>query len=127
MLVDRVDGPWLPAAAAALLVSAHLLAAIVAPGLVVFIYAIMLGAAGGASRTVTSALLPKWFGTQEIGSIQGTLTTTNVGLSAVGPVTLAVLESSTGSYATSVLILALIPVGAGLFAFSAPRGSKTGG
>ena len=127
VLVDRVDGPWLPAAAAALLVSAHLLAAIVAPGLVVFIYAIMLGAAGGASRTVTSALLPKWFGTQEIGSIQGTLTTTNVGLSAVGPVTLAVLESSTGSYATSVLILALIPVGAGLFAFSAPRGSKTGG
>ena len=108
-------------------VSAHLLAAIVAPGLVVFIYAIMLGAAGGASRTVTSALLPKWFGTQEIGSIQGTLTTTNVGLSAIGPVTLAVLESSTGSYATSVLILALIPVGAGLFAFSAPRGSKTGG
>ena len=125
VLVDRMDGPWLPALSAALLVIAHLLAAVVAPGFTVFAYAILLGAAGGASRTITSALLAKWFGTREIGSIQGTLTTTNVGLSAIGPVTLAVLESITGSYATSVLILSLIPVGAGLFAFSAPRQPAT--
>ena len=121
VLCDRLEGPWLPAAAAGLLGVSLLLAAVVSPGVIVFVYAIVLGAAGGASRTVTSALLPKWFGTEEIGSIQGTLTTTNVGLSAIGPVTLAVLESSTGSYATSTLILALIPAGAVVFAFSGPR------
>ncbi len=121
VLADRMEGPWLPAAAAGLLAVSLLLAAVVAPGVVVFVYAIVLGAAGGASRTVTSALLPKWFGTGEIGSIQGTLTTTNVGLSAIGPVTLAVLESGTGSYATAVVILAVIPLSAALFAFSAPR------
>ena len=121
VLCDRLEGPWLPAAAAGLLGVSLLLAAVVSPGVIVFVYAIVLGAAGGASRTVTSALLAKWFGTEEIGSIQGTLTTTNVGLSAIGPVTLAVLESSTGSYATSTLILALIPAGAVVFAFSGPR------
>lgn len=121
VLVDRLNGPWLPAASAGLLVLALLLASIVAPGFIVLVYAIVLGAAGGASRTVTSALLPKWFGTNELGSIQGTLTTTNVGLSAIGPVTLAVLESTTGSYATSALILALIPAGAAVLAFGSPR------
>ena len=123
LILDRIGARWLPAAAASLLVLALLLAAVVAPGLVVFVYAIVLGAAGGASRTVASALIPQWFGTRELGSIQGTLTTISVGLSAIGPVTLAVLEQSTGSYASAVVILALIPAGAALFSLSGPTQS----
>ena len=121
VLIDRVGGRFLPAASVGLLFVAHLFAAIVAPGLIVFVYAISLGAAGGAIRTVTTAMLPKWFGTNELGSIQGTLTTISVGFSAVGPLTLAFLESSTGSYSTSVLILALIPLAAALFSLAAPN------
>ena len=120
VLIDRVGGRLLPAAAVSLLVVAHLLASIVAPGLIVFVYAISLGAAGGAIRTVTTAMLPKWFGTNELGSIQGTLTTISVGLSAIGPLTLAFLQSSTGSYSVSALILALIPLGAALFSLAGP-------
>lgn len=122
VLIDRVGGRFLPAASVGLLAVAHLLAAIVAPGVVVFLYAVTLGAAGGAIRTVTSALIPKWFGTGELGSIQGALTTVSVGFSAIGPLTLAFLESSTGSYTTSVLILTTIPVAAAAFSLSSPKG-----
>ena len=121
---SRAWGRFLPAAAAGLLALAHLLAAIVAPGVVVFVYAISLGAAGGAIRTVTSALIPQWFGTGELGSIQGALTTITVGFSAIGPLTLAFLEANTGSYATSVLILATIPVAAALFSLSGPKDQR---
>ena len=124
VLVDRFGGRFLPAVAAMLLAVAHLLAATVAPGIVVFVYAISLGAAGGAIRTVTSALIPAWFGTGELGSIQGALTTMSVGFSAIGPLTLAFLEANTGSYATSVLILATIPVAAALFSLTGPKGRE---
>ena len=126
VLIDRVGGRWIPMAAVSLLVVAHLLASIVSPGLVVFAYAISLGAAGGAIRTVASALIPAWYGTGQLGSIQGTLTTIGVGLSAIGPLALALLESSTGSYSTSVLILAAIPVAAALFSLTGPARHRSG-
>ncbi len=120
VLVDRVGGRLLPAASVSLLAAAQILAAIVAPGLVVFAYAIMLGAASGAIRTVTTALLPAWFGIRELGAIQGVLTTATVGFSAIGPITLAFLESATGSYARAVLILVLIPVATAVFSLGSP-------
>ncbi len=124
VLIDRVGGRWIPMAAVSLLTVAHLLASIVSPGIVVFAYAISLGAAGGAIRTVASALIPEWYGTGELGSIQGTLTTIGVGLSAIGPLALAFLESRTGSYPTSVLILATIPVAAAVFSLTGPARRK---
>lgn len=115
-IADRVGSRYLPAVSVFLLVIAHLLAANAAPGLAVISYAIVLGAAGGAIRTVTATLLPNWFGTEHLGSIQGTLTLLNVGASALGPVTLALAEGSVGSYPPAILGLALIPVAATVFA-----------
>ena len=81
---------------------------------------LVLGAAGGAIRTVSATLLPEWFGTTHLGSIQGTLTLLNVGASALGPVTLAVLQERTDSYPTAIMLLSIIPLTAMVFALLPP-------
>lgn len=120
LAADRLGSRYLPAISVALLFAAHLLAANAAPGLAVFTYAILLGAAGGATRTVSATLLPEWFGTGHLGSIQGTLTLLNVGASATGPVALALLESGVGSYPKAILLLSTIPLAAMAFALLPP-------
>ena len=119
-VIDRVGTRFLPALGAALLVVAHLLAASAAPGLRVIIYATVLGAAGGSINTTTNALLPLWFGTRHLGSIQGTLRVTNAAASAVGPVTLALLQARFNSYPPAILLISSIAVAAMLFAFTRP-------
>lgn len=116
ILADRFGGRYLPAISVGLLGLAHVLAAIAAPGISVVVYAVTLGAAGGAVRTVTSALMPEWFGTSHLGSIQGLLTLLNVAASAVGPVALALLQERTNAYPPAVLILGIIPSGVLMFA-----------
>ncbi len=120
---DRVGTRYLPAAGMALLVGAHWMAAIVSPGVIVVLYAIVLGAMAGAVRTSTSTLLPAWFGTTHLGSIQGSLTFFTVGASAIGPVALAQLEGSFGSYRPAVLILSIIPAIAMVFSLADPKQS----
>ena len=109
---DRIGTRFLPAAGMALLIAAMWLAAVAAPGVVVFVYAIVLGATGGAIRTATAVLLPAWFGTGHLGSIHGSLTLFTVGASALGPVALAVAESGFGSYPPAILALSTIPAAA---------------
>ncbi len=111
-LSDRLGRRYLPAAGMALLVAALLLGAVIAPGPVAIVYAIVLGAMGGGVRTATATLLPAWFGTAHLGSIQGLLTFFVVASSATGPVTLALLESAFGSYPRALLLLAVIPLAA---------------
>ena len=120
-VADRIGHRYLPAVSMALLFSAHVLASLAAPGLAVFIYAISLGAAGGAVRTTTALLLPEWFGTAHLGSIQGAATLFNVGASALGPVALAALEANIGSYPPAIMILSTIPAAALLFSLTRPN------
>lgn len=114
-LSDRVGTRYLPAAGMALLVLAQVLAAVIAPGAVAIIYAIVLGAMGGAVRTATATLLPSWFGTGHLGSIQGSFTFINVAASAIGPVALAVTEGVYGGYGPAALTLSVVPAAALLF------------
>lgn len=113
---DRIGVRYLPATGMGLLVAAHLLAAVVAPGVIVVVYAIVLGAMGGGVRTTASVLLPRWFGTRNLGSIQGALTFLGVAASALGPVTLALSVDLFGSYPPAVFALAALPVAAMIFA-----------
>ena len=108
-LSDRGVDKWLLVASMALLIGAHVLASVVSPGATVVLYAILLGSAGGAIRTSSSALLPAWFGTAHLGNIQGTLTFIGVAASAIGPVALAVTKSGLESWSIAVLALAAIP------------------
>jgi len=115
-LADRLTGRSLIPIVMALLTASLLLTLTLSPGAAVILYAISLGAAGGASRTVTATLLPRWFGVTHIGAIQGTASLINVGSTALGPVLLAVARDATGGYGTAAASLAVIPIVIGLIA-----------
>ena len=115
---DRIGTRYFPAIGMVLLIVAHWLAAIVSPGFIAVVYSLALGAMGGSIRTTVATLLPNWFGTAHIGSIQGLLTLFTVGASALGPVALALVESGFGSYPPAVLALSALPTVALLFALN---------
>jgi MFS family permease len=117
-LADRLTGRSLIPIVMALLTASMLLTLTLSPGAAVVIYAISLGAAGGASRTVTATLLPRWFGVTHIGSIQGTASLINVGSTALGPVLMAITRDATGSYGAAGAWLSLIPITIGLIAMT---------
>ncbi|MCP3935671.1 MAG: MFS transporter [Actinomycetia bacterium] len=123
-MLDRFDSRFMPAASMLLLFVAHMLAAVVEPGATVFVYAVVLGAQGGAVRTVASTLLPNWFGTRHLGAIQGSLTLFGVGASALGPVALAVLQEVFGSYPPAIIVLSTIPVAAMVFSLFPDRNRR---
>ncbi len=108
-VIDRVGVRLVPALCMVLLIIVHLLGVAMQPGLVVVLYAVSLGATGGAVRACLSTMLPGYFGTDHIGSIQGVMTVTGVAGSAIGPVTLAVVEGSLGSYQSANLALLALP------------------
>jgi MFS family permease len=118
---DRFGTRYLPAIAMALLIAALLLAAVISAGPVVIVYSVTLGAMGGAVRVVSATLLPAWFGTTHLGSIQGGLTFFTVGASALGPVVLSVAEGGFGSYSPAVVVLATIPAAALVFSLGQDR------
>lgn len=115
-LADRLTGRSLIPMVMGLLGASLLLTMTLSPGTAVVAYAITLGAAGGASRTVTSTLLPRWFGVGHIGSIQGTATLINVASTALGPVLFSLARDATGSYGIAAAWFALIPLAVALVA-----------
>lgn len=119
---DRVGTRFLPAVGMLLLLAAQLLAAVAAPGFVVIVYAVVLGATGGAVRTAAATLQPHWYGTGHVGSIQGALTLFGVGASAIGPVVLTLAEESLGSYPPALVVLCVVPAAALLFALGPNTG-----
>ena len=118
LLADRMTGKSLIPIVMALLTVSLLLTLTLAPGAAVILYAISLGAAGGASRTVTATLLPRWFGVAHIGAIQGTASLISVGSTALGPVLLAVTTDMTSSYGVAAAWLSVIPIAIGLIALT---------
>lgn len=115
-LSDRLTGRWLIPMAMGLLAVSLLAAANVSPGISVIFYAVSLGAAGGATRSVSATLLPRWFGTRHIGSIQGMASLINVGSTALGPVAFALARGASGGYSGAATWFALMPLVAGLIA-----------
>ena len=120
-LIDRVGVRFVPAFAISLLIVVHLLGAAVEPGVIVFVYAIALGATGGAIRSALTTMVPGYFGIDHIGSIQGVMTVASVAGSAVGPVTLALVEGWLGSYRSANLVLIVLPAVALAFTLTNQR------
>ncbi|MFV1963152.1 MAG: MFS transporter, partial [Acidimicrobiia bacterium] len=123
-LADRLTGRVLIPLVMGLLTISLLLTPVLAPGTAVILYAISLGAAGGSSRTVTSTLLPRWFGVGHIGAIQGTTTLINVASTALGPVILAIAKDTSGSYGVAAWF-ALLPIAVAIVAISMKPASKS--
>jgi len=109
-VLDRVGSRFAPAVGLTLLSLTLLLAGNVSSTPAVIGYACVLGFYSGVSRTISSALVPGWFGTKHIGSIQGAMTFMGVLASAAGPIALALTESATGSFRTAALVWCGVPL-----------------
>ena len=107
---DRLTVRTLLPMSMALLAASLVLVSFLVPGPLVVLYAVLLGATGGASRTVSATLMPRWFGVTNIGAIQGVATFVVVASTAVGPVAFSVARDAAGDYRTAALLYALIPV-----------------
>ncbi len=126
-LVDRVSGRFLPALGLVLLGLSHLLAASLGASWIVVAYALSLGVTGGATRVISSSLLPKWFGTANIGSLQGVTQFAGVAGSSLGPLLLSVFRGRLGSYQSAALLLAVLPfLTAGYALVVRPPGKQNG-
>ena len=109
-VLDRAGSRYAPAVGLALLSLTLLLAGSVSSTPAVIGYACVLGFYSGVSRTISSALVPGWFGTKHIGSIHGAMTFMGVLASAAGPIALALTESATGSFRTAALVWCGVPL-----------------
>ena len=115
-LSDRLTGRELIPMAMGLLIISLVLAASLTPGVAVVLYAVSLGAAGGAIRSVSATLLPRWFGVRHIGEIQGTASFINVASTALGPVVFALARDATGGYSGAATWFIVMPLLAGIVA-----------
>ncbi len=117
-LLDRVSSRFLPALGLALLGISHLLAATLSSTLLVLVYALSLGITAGSTKVISSSLLPKWFGTANIGSLQGVLQMAVVAGSSAGPLLLSVSQGALGTYGAAALLLASLPAAGVIYALS---------
>ena len=120
-LSDRLTGRALIPLSMGILASTLLLAANLGSGLTIAAYALTLGAAGGASRSVGSTLMPRWFGTDHIGSITGLSTLVGVASTAVGPVAYSLARDFAGTYETASLVFVILPLTVAAVAVGARR------
>lgn len=115
-LVDRVQARWLIPIAMGFLAAAQLLVSALEPGVMILIYSVMLGMAGGSTRSINAGVLPKWFGTRHIGAISGVVTFGGVVGSAIGPVAYSLGRDWLGGYGTTAAIIASTPIAVGIAA-----------
>ena len=72
-------------------------------------YALLLGASGGASRSIGSTLMPRWFGTESIGAITGLATLISISGTALGPILYSLANDATGGYSSASVVFLILP------------------
>lgn len=118
VVVDKVGTRYAPAATLIGLAATLMLAGSVSSTAGVIVYATWFGLQAGTVRTLGAALIPKWFGTRHLGSIQGAMTFLGVLASAAGPIAFSLTESATGSFRNAATLWAMAPIVAAAFALS---------
>lgn len=107
-LADRLPARWLFAGATASLGVAGLSVLAVNSPLAAAAYGAALGASGGAIRTIEGAVLPRWFGTAQIGELRGIVLGAGVAGSALGPLFLSLANDVSGAYDVGIVALAAL-------------------
>ncbi len=116
VLTDRIRGGFVLTAAMVLMAVPLGLVAGLGSLSSVVVYAVLVGAAGGAVFTANAALLPRWFGLAHLGSISGVATFVMVASSSLGPLAMSLARASTGSYGTAAAGFIALPAVVGVAA-----------
>ena len=119
-LADRINPKYGVSLSMLVLTVALIGVPYVGPGVPAIGYGLALGCAAGSIRAVEAAAYTYYFGTRHIGAIRGLATTISVGSTAFGPLTLAFGHDLAGDYATTVTVLAVLPLAVMVFAAFVP-------
>ncbi|MEJ2287727.1 MAG: MFS transporter [Deinococcales bacterium] len=106
-LMDRIPPRLLLAAMLVAQAASLVLAAVVAPGLVL-LYGALLGATMGIKGGVQGAVFAYYFGRKHLGAVKGTASTIGVVGTAAGPLLFALTRAAGGSYAPVLFASALV-------------------
>lgn len=109
-LADRLTAMTLIPIAMLLMSATLVAAASLGPTWTIIGYALMLGASGGASRSIGSTLMPRWFGTGSIGAITGLSTLISISGTAMGPILYSLANDATGGYSSASVVFLVLPV-----------------
>lgn len=90
----------------------------------VYLFAVVMGVAGGFVIVIFFSFWAKIYGRAQLGRIQGTAQMITVLASALGPLVLALCHAWTGSYAAVFYLLALVVFGLALAAWFVPLPQK---
>lgn len=126
-VADRLSGLTLIPLSMAVLSATLVFAASLDATWTIAVYALLLGASGGASRSIGSTLMPRWFGTDHIGSITGLSTLISVGGTALGPLAYSLVNDATGGYGSASIVFLLLPVSVAAAALISGRDRMTVG
>ncbi|MDG1366478.1 MAG: MFS transporter [Acidimicrobiales bacterium] len=118
VVVDKVGTRYAPAATLVALAITLTLAGTASSTIGVIAYATWFGLQAGTVRTLGAALIPQWFGTRNLGSIQGAMTFLGVLASAAGPIAFSLTQTATGSFRNAATLWAIAPIVAAAFALS---------
>ena len=126
-LVDRFGTRLVPSLAMAFMALTLVLAGTTDSDRSVVIYAVVLGATTGVSRTAITTLVPAWFGTAHLGAVTGALGVIGVAGSAIGPVALSLTAGRFGGWHNASLwwVVAPIVIGLGTLRVRPPEFSRT--
>jgi MFS family permease len=109
-LVDRVGPRWLTTACMLGLSAGLAWGTVVDPGWSAIGFAALIGASGGAIRTLEAGAFPRYFGIRHLGAIRGVVAAVGVGSTAFGPVAFALVHDATDGYTAALLASAVLPL-----------------
>jgi MFS family permease len=75
-----------------------------------YLYGVLFGLTMGFLMNSTTSIWPNYFGRKHLGSIRGVTQFSNMAAAAAGPLPLAIAFDATDSYATGLIIFAIIPL-----------------
>jgi MFS family permease len=109
-IVDRFGPKTLFGLTMIALMSATLMALVIASPLLAVAYALVLGVQSGFQRIVSSTTWAHFYGRRNLGRIQGSAMMVGITSAAIGPLPVAFLQEQTGAYTVPILAMAALPV-----------------
>ena len=126
--VDRVGPRPMFVLAMVLLLAGLAASRTIDSALTAMLYATALGTGSGVQRIVQSVIWAHYYGRRGLGRVQGSAMAIMIMMSAIGPLPLAALEGTTGSYDLGIALMVALPllsiVGVTVARVSAPTDSE---